>query len=66
MEHCRISGLRPAAWPSAAEVRGEDAVLRGFQIVGRAVEVDDLRVGVEEREGGAPVAIARLARPSRD
>ena len=41
--------------------RGEDAILRGFQIVGGAVKVDDLRVSVEQREGGSPVAVARLA-----
>src|SRR5208283_103081 len=43
----------------------EDAVLRGFQIVGCAVEMNDLRVGVEQGESGAPVAVARLADRAR-
>src|ERR1700686_3214906 len=42
------------------QIRSEDAILRCFQIVGRAMEVDDLRVGIKQREGGAPVAVAWL------
>src|SRR6202158_2388827 len=45
---------------SRRQIRSEDAILRCFQIVGRAMEVDDLRVGIEQREGGAPVAVAWL------
>ncbi len=43
------------------KVGGEDAVLRGFQVVGSTVEVGDLRFGVEECEGSTPVAIAGLS-----
>ena len=55
-----VSGRGQASGQSRWKVGGEDAILRGFQVVGRAVEVDDLRVGVEQCEGGAPVAVARL------
>src|ERR1700722_1840551 len=45
---------------SWGELGGEDAVLSGFQVVGRAVEVEDLGFGVVEGEAGAPVAVAGL------
>ena len=43
------------------QVGGEDSVLRGFQVVGRSVEVDDLGFGIEEGEGSAPISVAGLS-----
>src|SRR6202034_4537548 len=43
------------------QFRSEDSILRCFQIVGRAMEVDELRVRVEDSESGAPVAVAGLS-----
>ncbi len=42
-------------------VGGEDTLLRGFQVVGGAVVVDDVGFGIEQGEGGTPVAVAGLA-----
>src|SRR5260370_2362652 len=42
------------------QICGEDAILRRFQVVGRAVKVDDLRFGIEQGVGGAPISVARL------
>src|SRR5277367_556162 len=46
---------------AGGEVRGEDPFLRGFQIVGCAMEVDDLGVRIKQRESGAPVSVTRLS-----
>ena len=43
------------------KVGSEDSVLGGFEVVGCAVEVDDLGIRIEQGKGGAPIAIARLA-----
>src|ERR1700722_3859304 len=47
------------------QFRREDAILRGFQIVRRAVEVNDSRLRIEQRKRRAPVSIARLADRAR-
>src|SRR5208282_805638 len=47
------------------EIRGEDTVLRSFQIVGRAVKVDDLGIRVKQGEGSAPVSVAGLSDGAR-
>src|SRR5579864_923586 len=39
---------------------GKDAILRRFQVVRRAIELDHLRLGVEQRERRSPIAIPRL------
>jgi len=50
-----------AGGESRGEVGGEDAVLGRFEVVRSAVEVDDLGSGVEQGEGGSPIAVAGLA-----
>lgn len=47
------------------EIRREDTVLRGLQIVRRAVKVNDLGVRVEECEGSSPVPVAGLSDGAR-
>src|SRR5438270_12672185 len=43
----------------------EDPVLRAFQVVGSAMKVHDHRVGIEQRKGRPPVAVAGLSHGSR-
>ncbi len=49
-----------AGCQSRRKVRREDAVLRRFQVIWRAVKMDDLRFRIEQREGRAPITVARL------
>ena len=43
------------------EIRGENTILRGLQVVGRSVKVNDLGVRVEDSESGAPVSVPGLS-----
>jgi hypothetical protein len=42
------------------QVRGENAILRVFQVIRGPVEVHDPLIRIVERECGPPIAIARL------
>src|ERR1700757_1594031 len=53
------SRCQPSRQP-LRQVRGEDPVLRAFEVVGHALEGDDPLIAVKDGEGGAPVSIAWL------
>src|SRR5438270_835707 len=47
------------------QICSEDTLLRGAQIVWRSTESHSPRLGVEQSEGGAPIAISGLSNGSR-
>ncbi len=56
-----LAAGRKAGGQARGEVGGEDARLRGFEVVGGAVVANDLGFGIEQGESGAPVAVPGLA-----
>jgi hypothetical protein len=61
----RLAPSRQTGGEPRRKVGVKDAILRSFQIVGRAVEMNYLRVAVEQSESRAPIAVAWLADRAR-
>src|SRR6266478_2594154 len=47
------------------QICSQNSVLSAFQIVRCAAESDDTRIGIEQREGSSPIAVARLSYGTR-
>src|SRR6516225_7522684 len=61
----RLAASSQARCQSLWEIRGEDAVLRAFQVVGRPLKRHGPGIGVEDGEPCAPVSVPRLAHRTR-
>ena len=60
LPHTLASDSQPGR-EARRQLRSENAVLRRFQIIGCAVEVYDLGIGIEECECSPPIPVAGLS-----